>query len=335
MRILIAEDDPVSALLLERTLKRGGYDVLLAKNGTEALDAILSQKFDALVTDWMMPNLDGLELTRRVRATVEPRPLIMMITALTSPEARALALEAGADDYLAKPIEPREVLARLDNCYKRQSQPAPVVPKEVAAESGTPAPPFVGVGIVASTGGPAVLTDIVRALSLETNAAYFIVLHGPPWLVETFVESLKTQTPLPVALVRRNERALPGSIYVAPGDRHMTVEPEHFEIQLSDGPPENFVRPAADPLFRSLACAFGRYGMALVLTGMGRDGSLGAAEIAAAGGLVMAQDPASAVAPSMPETVISLGVAQHVVPLDALARTVCAGVDDLARSLSD
>ena len=117
MKILIAEDDETSALMLQRTLTKGGYDVTVAHDGIEALAAIKQKPFDALVTDWMMPRMDGIELTRQVRAIVN---VIIVITALDSVEARAHALEAGADDYLAKPYQLRKVLEVLENCLARK-----------------------------------------------------------------------------------------------------------------------------------------------------------------------------------------------------------------------
>ena len=117
MKILIAEDDATSALLLQRTLIKGGYDVTVARDGIEALAAIKQKPFDALITDWMMPCMDGIELTRQVRAIVN---VIIVITALDSVEAKAHALEAGADDYLAKPYQLRKVLEVLENCLARK-----------------------------------------------------------------------------------------------------------------------------------------------------------------------------------------------------------------------
>jgi two-component system chemotaxis response regulator CheB len=124
-----------------------------------------------------------------------------------------------------------------------------------------------------------------------------------------------------------------GEVYLAPGDRHMLVVPGSLQLHLTMEPPENYMRPAADPLFRSVAAAFGQYSVAAVLTGMGRDGSLGAATIAAVGGKVVAQDPRTAVAPSMPQTVINIGAASSVVPLDVLGATLRSHVQAMVTEL--
>ncbi len=120
MKILIAEDDATSALLLQRTLTKGGYDVTVARDGIDALAAMKQKPFDALITDWMMPRMDGIELIRQVRTIVKPDMIIIVITALDSVEAKAHALEAGADDYLAKPYQLRKVLKVLENYLARK-----------------------------------------------------------------------------------------------------------------------------------------------------------------------------------------------------------------------
>ena len=97
MKILIAEDDATSALMLQRTLTKGDYDVTVARDGIDALAAIKQKPFDALVTDWMMPRMDGIELIRQVQTIVKPVPVIIVVTALDSVEAQAHALEAGAE----------------------------------------------------------------------------------------------------------------------------------------------------------------------------------------------------------------------------------------------
>ena len=105
MKILIAEDDATTALLLQRTLTKGGYDVTVARDGIDALAAIKHKPFDALITDWMMPRMDGIELIRQVRTIVKSDMIIIVITALDSVKAKAHALEAGANDYLARPYQ--------------------------------------------------------------------------------------------------------------------------------------------------------------------------------------------------------------------------------------
>ena len=115
MRVLIAEDDSISRLLLEATLKRWGYDVVVTVDGTDAWTVLGGEEAPRLVIlDWMMPGLDGIEVCRRVRALGGPTPpYVILLTAKGQREDVVAGLEAGADDYVTKPFDRAELRARL------------------------------------------------------------------------------------------------------------------------------------------------------------------------------------------------------------------------------
>jgi sigma-B regulation protein RsbU (phosphoserine phosphatase) len=114
MRILIAEDEPISRRLLETTLTKAGHDVAAVVDGIRALDSIQKEVPDILITDWMMPELDGLELCRRLRGLELPSYVyVIVLTALTQKENITQGLDAGADDYITKPFDRTELLARV------------------------------------------------------------------------------------------------------------------------------------------------------------------------------------------------------------------------------
>ena len=115
MRILIAEDDRASALMLSRTLEQWGFEIVVAHDGLAAWERIAGDQPPALViADWMMPGIDGIELCRRIRATPRPAAVyVILLTARTSRQDLVAGLEAGADDYLTKPFDPDELLARI------------------------------------------------------------------------------------------------------------------------------------------------------------------------------------------------------------------------------
>lgn len=331
-KILIAEDDTTSALILERTLEKKGYSVAVAPNGMEALAALKRERFDVILTDWMMPKMDGIELIHRVRAEFSTPPLIMVITVLTSASARDHALSAGADDYLGKPYHPREVLSHLETLISRRDQSVSnhQDPTVAAVQES---PPFIGICIAASTGGPEAVSNVLKQLALPHEAALFIALHGPAWMFESFVERLNRATSSTVLLAADGVRVAPAHIYVAPGDRHLVIESSPPTLRLRDTPPENYVRPAADPLFRSVAEVFGSQSIAVVLTGMGRDGKAGASVIASAGGVVIVQDPKTAVSPYMPKSVIASGDAQEVLPLTEIPNRILHHIERKAIKL--
>ena len=165
------------------------------------------------------------------------------------------------------------------------------------------------------------------------HASVFVVLHGPDWMLTSFVDRLERAGGRPVRLGEQGTRAEPGHAYLAPGDQHLAVRPGPPTITVTKGPLENFIRPAADPLLRSMAATFGPYGVAVVLTGMGKEGAKGAAHVAAAGGAVLVQDPKSAAAPSMPGTVVNEGLATEIGDLTALAGALGRRIPALSRKL--
>ncbi len=320
MKVLIVEDDTSSRILLKKILAKQNYEIEIATNGLEAKELVSKIKFDAVLTDWMMPELDGLELIKYIRRNVIPAPAIIMITALSSREACDKALNAGADDYITKPIYRDEVLLRLGNCLNRKTFSIDYdfdVEEEV-----TELLDFYGVCIATSTGGPQTLTYFFKNLKSTKKAAFFIVLHGPSWMLKNFPEKLQEVTDMNVCLGKEGEEIKPGNIYLAPGEVHMIVDSKTKKINLIDTPPENFVKPSADPLFKSVSKIFGKNTLGIVLTGMGRDGTIGSGYVNAAGGVVFAQDPATAILPSMPASVIELKIAKKVLDIESLAKAV-------------
>lgn len=339
MHILIVDDDTDSAYVLQHFLAKKGHTAAVVADGVEALARYEKEPFEVLLIDWMLPKLDGIELIRRIRSTSSSPPLVMMLTAIALAKARDHALKAGADDYVAKPYDPSEVLKRIEDGMARRTQ---TIPKASSAKPPPPggiqlkAPPrCVGVGMATSTGGPMALKTVLQALpkSLGTEAAFFLVIHAPDWMLTALPSYLQSATPFPIKLAEHRMKAEPGNIYLAAPGKHLTVLPDTLEMRLQDGEKENFVRPSADPLFRSMAAAFGQYGIAVILTGMGCDGTQGAAHVSTSGGVVMAQDPETATAPSMPKTLIQAGLAAHVPLLEDIGSTITQEVARLSAEL--
>ncbi|MDD2364888.1 MAG: diguanylate cyclase [Desulfuromonadaceae bacterium] len=117
--ILIVEDDPVSRSILELHLEHNGYPFVSASNGLEALRLFSSNYFPIVITDWLMPEMDGTALCRAIRERSSDRyTFIILLTSKNSPEALIEGLEAGADDYIVKPINPAELRVRLQGCRR-------------------------------------------------------------------------------------------------------------------------------------------------------------------------------------------------------------------------
>ncbi len=333
IKILVVEDEVTNAILLKRILTKAGYNVEIAHNGKEALSILDYDKFEAILTDWMMPQIDGIELIRRVREKIVPPPLIIMITALVSENARTYALESGADDYIAKPIEIDELLSRLNDALARKVHKISLSKTNRITLNNDLNPNFIGVVIATSTGGPPTIVKILKKMPRTNKAAFYIVQHGPSWMIETFAQRLQNETELKVQIVTNGIDSETDNIYIAPGERHIVIDKLSYKIYLDDGPKENFVRPSADPLFRSAAESFGKYCIGLILTGLGSDGLMGASAIESANGLILVQNPKTALAPTMPDTIINSGINHKVIPLDNLHEVLIENINELYEQL--
>lgn len=321
-RILIVEDDAFTRIMIKRTLKSKEFSIAESSNGEEALTMMEGEQFDAAIIDWMMPKMDGIELIRRIRSKPGPHPYIMMLTAISSDEAKRTAMESGADSFMTKPYDNEKFLDVLHTGL-HVSRLGKQADQIISRKGGTGLRKrYTAVGIASSTGGPQTLIQFFGDLPRIDSAAFFIVQHGPAWMLASFAERLRGVAAMDVRLGTDGMAVEPGVIYLAPGEHHMIIDPQSFELRLIDDPPENFCKPAADPLFRSIATAYGRSSFSIVLSGMGRDGTIGSGYIRAAGGTVIAQDPATAILPSMPQSVADLMIATHIVPLPLLGKQV-------------
>lgn len=172
------------------------------------------------------------------------------------------------------------------------------------------------IGIGASAGGVEALKRLITELPADLDAAICIVLHIPPTGRSLLAPILDRNSALTIVVAEDGAPLRPGTVYVAPADRHLLVRADH--VELSRGPKENGVRPAADPLFRSIARSWGSRGVAVVLSGALDDGAAGAVAISLSGGSVLVQDPADALVPGMPSATIGADSPEDVLPLDEL-----------------
>jgi two-component system chemotaxis response regulator CheB len=177
------------------------------------------------------------------------------------------------------------------------------------------------IAIGSSTGGPDALTKVLQALPTDLAVPIVVTQHMPPVFTRMFAERLDRSTPLHVVEASDGMELTPGTVYIAPGDKHLVLQRRSTATltQLSGAPPENSCRPAVDVMFRSVAALFGAAAYATVLTGMGYDGRGGAKVLREAGAEVLAQDEASSVVWGMPGAVVGAGLADEVLPLDRIA----------------
>jgi two-component system chemotaxis response regulator CheB len=182
------------------------------------------------------------------------------------------------------------------------------------------------IAVGASTGGPDALTKVLQALPTDLPVPIVVTQHMPPVFTRMFAERLDRSTPLTVVEAAEGMELAPGTVYIAPGDKHLVLHRRGTAavIQLSGAPPENSCRPAVDVMFRSVAQLFGGSAYATVLTGMGHDGRTGAKVLRDSGAEVLAQDEASSVVWGMPGAVVGAGLADEILPLDRIASCLSA-----------
>jgi two-component system chemotaxis response regulator CheB len=180
------------------------------------------------------------------------------------------------------------------------------------------------VAIGTSTGGPNALTELIPEFPADFPVPIVIVQHMPALFTRLLAERLNTLTALEVQEGKAGQKLQRGQVWVAPGDQHMTVARKgtEFVLGINHDPPENSCRPAVDVLFRSVAQTYGANVLAVVLTGMGADGTRGSAVIREAGGEVIVQDEASSVVWGMPGSVVAANLADRIYPLAGIGPEV-------------
>ncbi len=301
-KILIAEDNMVNAMVLKQSLRIPGYQVDITEDGEAAYLAMLDQPYDALLTDWMMPKMDGMELIKQVRASIENPPLIVVITSLSSSKARKHALSSGADSFLAKPVKKNEVISVLNNLFTLRDQPIKkkAEPPSIITTSDAP---FFGVSLVANTGGPQSIIKIFEGIPPTDNVAYFVAQHLPNWALSDFIDLIEVAAANNVNLAADGMQISGGNIYLAQGDKHLLIAPDTFRLIVRSEEYAETNYPSGDLLLKSTAESFGQKSIGVVLSGIGRDCSIGATYVHCAGGTVITQHPRTTAAPFMPQYV--------------------------------
>ena len=301
-----------------------------AVNGEACLAAIPSARPDLVLLDVEMPVMDGITTLREIRRRFGKLPVVMF-SSLTERGAKAMvdALLAGANDYVAKPagLDAAEVAARIrtdvigriKSLIPRRAAAAGVRSGARVAEAPRPVRQerIRGVVIAVSTGGPTALAEVLPAFVPDARVPILVVQHMPAAFTAHLAERLAKTGGLTVREAADGDLAKPGEVLLAPGGRHLELvsDTPQPRVRLTDDPPENSCRPAADVLFRSAVRLWGGGTLGVVLTGMGKDGLAGSREIVAAGGSVIAQDEFSSVVWGMPGEVVRAGLADAVLPL--------------------
>jgi two-component system, chemotaxis family, protein-glutamate methylesterase/glutaminase len=355
--VLIVDDSAFMRRMISQILEGSGEFRVIgtARNGFDALRKVHALDPEVVTMDVDMPELDGIQALGYIMSET-PRPVVMLSAATThsGQDATLRALELGAVDFVRKPsgaisLDLVKISDRLLQSLRAALQanvrgvrmlaitrlpvrgtparpatpiaPMPIVP---AAPGRAPNGATRVVAIAASTGGPRALAELVPKLPRALGAAVLIVQHMPAGFTKSLAQRLHAMSTLPVSEAIDGEPILRDRVYLAPGGVHMRITGTAgmASITLDTSPPIWGVRPSADPLFRSVADRFGAAAIAVVLTGMGRDGADGTRAIREAGGRAVLQDRATSTIFGMPNAAFQTAGADRVAGLAEIAPAI-------------
>ena len=340
-RVLIVDDSAVARAVMERVLATTDRYVVIASVTTAgaALDVLARERVDYVLLDIQMPGTDGLSaLPDLIAAGQGARVLIVSGQASEGAAATVQALALGATDTLFKPtgggLGPFgnaliDKLDRLGEPVAAQHRaalpvplPAPFPPNLRPADAGDA---YDVVAIGASTGGIHALSRLLRAIPLDFTLPILVTQHLPTAFMPYFAAQLAVLADRPCDVATERLRIRPGRIVVAPGDGHMrcvALGEGQAAVRLSTEPAVSHCMPSVDPMLASLADIYGPRLLAVVLSGMGRDGAEGARRVCDAGGCVVVQDQATSVVWGMPGAVAAQGIAHAILPPDEIGKLI-------------
>jgi two-component system, chemotaxis family, protein-glutamate methylesterase/glutaminase len=325
IRTLLVDDADLDLMVLQRMLEdREDVEVVaVARNGSEALLKLNEHNPDVICTDLNMPVMDGLELTRTIMSSDNPKPILVVSAYVGDPGSRTVfdLLEAGAVDVLPKPkgalsdkaasgalADRIRLVSGVTVMRRRPSIQATTSPKGITRKVGC-------VAIGASTGGPPALLRLLRDLPADFQSPILVVQHISAGFVEGFTRWLDAQCKLTVRGMIAGERPEPGVVYFPPEDRHMTLS-QSRRLESSSLEPWMGHRPAVNVTFHSVARVYGEGALGVLMTGMGEDGAEGLLAIKQASGKTLAQDEASSVVFGMARKAHEIGAVSETTSLD-------------------
>ncbi len=332
MRVAIVNDMRLAVEALRKVVASvPGYEVAwVALDGSEAVDKCSVDVPDLILMDLIMPVMNGVEATRRI---MEKSPCAILVVTATVSGNAALVFEAmghGALDAVCTPeLGPKgglegaapliEKMTTMSRLIHRQAMVEPVVDDSTTQAAHSSMVPLVVIG--ASTGGPKVMGEILRVLPRDLNAALILVQHVDEQFAPGMAEWLSTQGPLPVRLAAVGDRPRAGEVLMAARNDHLILDSQQA-LRYTEEPVSCAYRPSVDVLFQSAARWWPGRDLAILLTGMGRDGAQGLLALRHIGWNTIAQDEASCVLYGMPRAAAELRAAAEILPPPDIATAI-------------
>ena len=336
IRVLVVDDSAFVRKVIRQMLSRSPFIevVGVARDGAEALTLVEQLKPDVVTLDLNMPGADGLSF---LKAQMSRQPLPVILVTMVSKDGLQVleALEAGAIDVIQKPtaLATDKILQISDELIVKVKAAAatplrPLAPVLASVVSPLPCrlPRKTGIlGIAVSTGGPQALKFLIPRLPADFPVPVAIVLHMPLGYTALYARSLNDVSSLDVIEASPGDRLRPGRVLLAPAGHHLTLVsgPDGSACaELTLSPLDTPHRPSADVLFKSAADLFGERTLGVVLTGMGSDGTQGAAWIKSKGGRILVEAEESCVVYGMPRSVVEAGQYDACLPLGKMANAI-------------
>ncbi len=332
LKVLVVDDSALFRQKIQQALQGCDYVEIvgIAPNGKLAIDKMLSQEIDLCTLDVEMPVMDGIETLKEMRAKgIKTKAIMFSSVCKAGAEMTLEAMRNGAWDFVTKPVidgskltpeeKIKEVLVPKIHAFvamkdlpKKKSSDYQVTnsSKRFLWESFRPQ----ALVIASSTGGPNALVEFFQNFNEPVPYPILVAQHMPPIFTASLAERLGMVSGKVAKEAVHGEILVSDQIYVAPGNFHMQLEGDRLstKIVLNQDPLRNFIRPAADFLFETAAEIFGRNTLAIVFTGMGRDGADGANAIKNKGGAVLIQSEESCIVFGMPGAVFEAGSFDYI-----------------------
>jgi two-component system, chemotaxis family, protein-glutamate methylesterase/glutaminase len=344
IKVLVVDDSAFMRKVISDMLSDDEDIVVVgtAKNGKDGIEKALILKPQIITLDVEMPVMDGITALEKL-LKLDPAPKVIMLSSLTNNggEATMRALEAGAIDFVPKPTSSiihfniddirQDLVGKIKNaatsnilCFTDHS----VVPIKTKIQPNDRVQTHSNlkyiVAIGTSTGGPRALQEVIPFLPADLPAAVLIVQHMPPGFTKSLAMRLDGLSEINVKEAENGDILKPGWAYLAPGDYHISVNKSlgDYRIGINQEMPMTGHRPSVNYMMNSVADCGHKKLIAVMMTGMGNDGSIGITKIKTLGGKTIAQNEASCVVYGMPKAAVATGAIDKIVPLNEIATEI-------------